>query len=127
MIKLLKYFIVTLLTLTVVSCAKPAEEFLHTDNTISSIWITPADDATRIVYGDIDEDTGLIVFDIPRTMRPYFPDSSRLKVRAIIGYDAVISPSLLGIKDLSSDLQITVTATQTGESRNYILRVQSTL
>lgn len=118
------YFIVFAVLLTTVSCAKPDEEYLHTDNTISSIWITPADDATRVVYGDIDEDTGIILFSIPRASRPYFPTLTSLKIRAIIGYDAVITPSLSGIKDLTSDFPITVTATMIGEDRNYILRAE---
>ena len=108
------------------ACAKPDTEFLHWDNTISSIWITPATDATRIVYGEIDDsvDPAVITFGIPRTSRPYFPDLSRLKVKAIVGYDAFVSPSLLGIKDLSSDFHITVTASQTGETKEYILRAK---
>lgn len=116
-------FVLCMAAIAVSSCRKPGAEFLHTDNTISSIWITPADDATRIIYGQINEDVepAEIVFEIPRTSRPYFPDLSRLKVKAIVGYDAFVSPSLLGIKDLTSDFHIFVTANQTGETREYVL------
>lgn len=124
--KILKYFFVTAAVLIAASCAKPEEEFLHTDNTITDIWITPVDDATRTIYGTIDDtvDPAVILFEIPRASRPFFPSLSELKVRAIVGYDAIITPSLLGIKDLSSDFSITVTATQTGESKEYILRAR---
>lgn len=123
--QIIRYIIAAVAVLAAASCAKPDSEFLHDDNTISSIWITPADDATRIIYGKIDTpEPGVILFEIPRASRPYFPDPTRLKVRAIVGYDASVSPSLLGAKDLSSDFRITVTANQTGESREYILRVQ---
>lgn len=121
-----KYIFVSMAAMAVCACAKPAEEFLHTDNKISSIWIIPATDATRIIYGEIDDsvEPAVITFGIPRTARPYFPDLSQLKVKAIVGYDAFVSPSLLGIKDLSSDFHITVTASQTGEVREYILRAE---
>lgn len=121
MTRTIEYLLIAIFSAMAVSCAKPGEEFIHTDNTISSIWITPTDNASWIVYGDINEETGEISFVIPRSMSPYFPSLTELKVRAIVGYDAFITPSLLGIKDLSRDLVITVTAIQTGEQREYTL------
>ncbi len=109
----------------VVSCAEADSNYFHTDNTISSIWISPADNSSRIIYGDIDyPEEGFITFTIPRSERPYFPDLTSLKIKAVVTYDAMITPSLLGIKDLSSDFVITVTAKMTGETRQYILRAE---
>lgn len=119
---ILKLSAIVLALVSVLSCAKPGEEFLHTDNTITTIWITPPDNATRIIYGDINEETGDITFEISRADRLYF-DSKQLKVRATVGYDVMITPSLLGIKDLSKGMTITVTAQMTGESREYNLKV----
>lgn len=104
------------------SCAKAGEEFLHTDNTISNIWIMPSDNTTKLIYGNINNETGEILFEISRENRLYF-NSKSLKVKATVGYDAFITPSLLGIKDLSSDFPIQVEAIQTGEVRNYVLKV----
>lgn len=78
----------------------------------------------RAVKGIIDQETGEISFPIPKTMRNDY-DPSRVKLKATVGYDVRITPSLLGIKDLDNDgngLKITVTATMTGESRDYILK-----
>lgn len=126
--KTVKYLAV-LMAAAAVSCAKPADEYLHTDCEIHAedMWITPADDDVRRVYCEEPDEDGVILFSIPRTMSPYFPNLDSLKVRALVGYDEFISPSLSGIKDLTEDFPITVTATQTGESKDYILRVERSI
>ncbi len=109
------------------NCAKPGEEYIHEDNSIRSISITPADGkSTATVAGEItavDEAAGTynIEFPIPRALRTTF-DLTQLKVRATVGYDVKITPSLSGIKDLSNPYEISVEATQTGNVRKYTLQ-----
>lgn len=106
-------------------CAKPDSEFLHTDNTISSIIMYPESGRSdRAVNGVINQETGEISFPIPKVFRNDY-DPTRVKVKATVGYDAKITPSLLGIKDLDNGgngLEVTVTATMTGESKTYVLK-----
>lgn len=104
------------------ACQKPDKEFLHDDNTISSILLLPAvSTVSTTISGDINQETGEILFAIPKNLRSSI-DITNVKVRATVGYDVVITPSLSGIKDLSEAYPITVTATQTGESKDYTLR-----
>lgn len=103
-------------------CQKADEEFLHADNTISSVLLLPAiSSVSTTISGVINQETGEILFAIPKNLRSSI-DITSVKVRATVSYDVVITPSLSGIKDLSEAYPITVTATQTGESRNYTLR-----
>lgn len=104
------------------SCQKPDSEFLHSDNTISSVLLLPAvSTVSTTISGEINQETGEILFAIPKNLRSSI-DITKVKVRATVSYDVVITPSLSGIKDLSEEYPITVTATQTGESKNYTLR-----
>lgn len=104
------------------ACAKPDEEFVHDDPTISAIYISPAfSDVPATVSGQIDQSTGKILFPISKSLQSYF-DIRQVKVRANVGYDVRITPSLSGIKNLEEEYAITVTATQTGRSKNYTLR-----
>lgn len=105
-----------------VSCLKADEEFLHDDNTISSILLLPAESTvSTTISGEINQETGEILFSIPKNLRSSI-DITKVKVRATVSYDVVITPSLSGIKDLSEAYPITVTATQTGNSKAYTLR-----
>lgn len=109
------------------SCAKPGEEFRHEDNSIRNISITPAaGTSSATITGVIStaagkEDTFNVDFPIPRKLKSTF-DITKLKVRATVGYDVKITPSLSGIKDLSDPYEISVEATQTGEVSTYILQ-----
>ena len=104
------------------SCQKPDSEFLHSDNTISSILLLPAESTvSTTITGDINQETGEILFAIPKNLRSSI-DITKVKVRATVGYDVVTTPSLSGIKNLEEAYPITVTATQTGESKAYTLR-----
>lgn len=106
------------------SCAKPDAEFVHDDATISAIVIRPATGTSSLsVSGVIDNETGEIVFTVPKEKRREI-DISYVKVRANVGYDAYVTPVLTGIKDLSSPMKITVTAKMTGTSKDYTLYAQ---
>lgn len=116
-----------LCTLFVAGCAKPGEEYIHSDNSIRSISITPATGTSSAtitgVITAVDEEKGLyqVEFPIPRKLKSTF-DITKLKVRATVGYDVKITPSLSGIKDLSDPYKISVEATQTGAVRKYTLQ-----
>ena len=81
------------------SCAEAEDEFIHTDSTINSIEIQPAEGGAGIA-GIIDETTGEIFFPIPKKLREKY-DVKKLMVRANVAYDTYIYPSLSGLKDLS--------------------------
>ena len=100
------------------SCAEAEDEFIHTDSTINSIEIQPAEDGAGIA-GIIDETTGEIFFPIPKQLREKY-DVKKLMVRANVAYDTYIYPSLSGLKDLSDPMEIKVRAGDNG-SRTYTL------
>lgn len=103
-------------------CQKADEEFIHDNVQISSVLLLPAvSTISTTINGEINQETGEILFAIPKNLRSSI-DITSVKVRATVGYDVVITPSLSGIKDLSEEYPITVTATQTGNSKNYTLR-----
>ena len=99
------------------SCAEAEDEFIHTDSTINSIEIQPAEGAG--IAGIIDETTGEIFFPIPKKLREKY-DVKKLMVRANVAYDTYIYPSLSGLKDLSDPMEIKVRAGDNG-SRTYTL------
>ena len=120
--RILFIFSVIAASLLTFSCQKPDSEFLHDDNTIRSILLLPAmSTVSTTITGEINQETGEILFAIPKTLRSSI-DITQVKVRATVGYDVVVTPSLSGIKNLEEEYPITVTATQTGESKNYTLR-----
>lgn len=101
------------------SCAKADSEFSHTDNTISAILLMPAKSTiSTTILGTIDNEAGTIQFVVPKKLRSSI-NLSEVKLRATVGYDVVITPSLSGIKDLTEELEIIVTATQTKQSKQY--------
>lgn len=103
------------------SCAKADPEYVHSDPTISAIYISPAlSSVPATVAGVINQETGKILFPIRKSLQSSF-DIKKVKVRANVGYDVQITPSLSGIKDLEEEYTITVTA-QTGASKTYTLR-----
>lgn len=99
-------------------CAKADKDFVHTSSTISSIDIRPAGGGAEIA-GYINEDTGEILFPIPKQQREKY-DLTRLMVKASLPYDAYCVPSLTGLKDLSDPYIITVYGGE-GEHRTYTL------
>lgn len=123
----LKILVAAALAVLTAGCAKPGEEYVHSDNSIRSISITPATGTSSAtitgVITAVDEEKGLyqVEFPIPRKLKSTF-DITKLKVRATVGYDVKITPSLSGIKDLSDPYEISVEATQTGNVRKYTLQ-----
>lgn len=99
------------------SCAEAEDEFIHTDSTINSIEIQPAEGGAGIA-GIIDETTGEIFFPIPKNFVKIRRE--KLMVRANVAYDTYIYPSLSGLKDLSDPMEIKVRAGDNG-SRTYTL------
>lgn len=111
-------------------CAKPEygdlehkADFLHDDCTIHSIYCYPANaPVITQIAGKIDNEAGTIVFEIPNDKNRKYYDVTALKIKANIGYDAIITPSMSSdIWDLSEGREFTVTATMTGNSRKYII------
>lgn len=103
------------------SCAKPDAEYVHPDPTIKAIYISPAfSSVPATVAGEINQETGKILFPIRKSLQSSF-DRKQVKVRANVGYDVTITPSLSGIKNLEDEYTITVTS-QTGATKTYTLR-----
>lgn len=111
-----------LLLASLPGCGKVGEDYLHDNCEITSIDITNFGfQISHTVSGQINQETGEILFPIPKILKKQF-DITKLRVRANIGYDAIISPSLSGLKDLSEAYPVTVTATMTGRTKQYTLR-----
>lgn len=123
----LRLFAIVFCLPLVLNCAKPGEEYLHEDNSISSIFIVPASSTVSATINGViapvpgKDDAYTIDFPIPRKLKSSF-DLTKLKVKATVGYDVKITPSLSGIKDLSEPYEISVEATQTGKVRKYTLQ-----
>lgn len=123
----LRLFAIVFCLPLVLNCAKPGEEYLHEDNSISSIFIVPASGTVSATINGViapvpgKDDAYTIDFPIPRKLKSSF-DLTKLKVKATVGYDVKITPSLSGIKDLSEPYEISVEATQTGKVRKYTLQ-----
>ena len=96
-------------------------DFLHTDTTISAIYMSPATGTSSVsVAGVIDNEAGTIKFTVPKAKRKDI-DISEVKLRATVGFDAYVTPVLTGIHDLSEPFDITVTQKTTGEQKSYTL------
>ena len=119
--KTLKYFVIAFVALSFWSCAKADDAFIHDSNQIAEITISGIGDFVKPLKGTIDETTGKILFAVSKKDRPYFPDLSKLMVAATVGLDAKITPSLTGVKDLTSAFKITVTS-GIGTTREYELQ-----
>lgn len=104
-------------------CQKIGIEHLHDNCEITSIDITNFEfPVLQRVTGQINQETGEILFPTPKALKSQF-NINKLKITANIGYDAKIDPPLTGIKDLSGEgLKVTVTATMTGRTKEYILK-----
>lgn len=118
------------------SCAKPDEDFVHDDASISAIYMqtTQKDNTGKqlslSIQGSIDEEGGVISFAVPKDKRKYI-DLTAVKIRATVAYDAFVSVTkeggkdvdrtLYGIHDISEGIELTVTANMTGRTKNYTL------
>lgn len=124
---LYKYLSICAALLAAAGCAKPDPEFVHDDCTISAIYITtPLSTTAAQIQGDINAETGEIMFVIHKreasAWRTEDGGMTKVKVKANIGYDAYITPSLSGLWDLSEPVTVTVSAPMTGASKNYTLQ-----
>ena len=103
-------------------CGKVGQEVLHDSCEITSADISNFGfDISQTVSGKINQETGEILFPIPKELKHQF-DITKLKVRANVRYDAIIRPSLTGLKDLTEAFPVTVTATMTGLTKEYTFR-----
>ncbi|MGM9788044.1 MAG: hypothetical protein ACI3ZF_03970 [Candidatus Cryptobacteroides sp.] len=120
--KILSFVSFVLLAFALTGCEEPMEgDFLHTDNTISAIYMTPGRGTSSLsVSGVIDNEAGTVTFTVPKDKRKDI-DLTEVKLRASVSLDAFITPSLMGWHDISSPKEITVTASMTGESKKYTL------
>lgn len=120
--KILSFVSFVLLAFALTGCEEPMEgDFLHTDNTISAIYMTPGRGTSSLsVSGLIDNEAGTVIFTVPKDKRKEI-DLTEVKLRASVALDAFITPSLMGWHDISSPMEITVTAFMTGESKKYTL------
>lgn len=128
--KTIKVILTAIAIAALSGCAKPEygdqqykADFLHDDCTIHSIYCYPVDaPVITQIAGKIDNEAGTIAFEIPNDKNRKYYDVTALKLKANIGYDAVISPSMSSdIWDLSEGKEFTVTATMTGKSKKYII------
>ncbi len=126
-------FAITLLAaLLVAGCKKPVYTYIHNDVNITSITVTnlgapdvpdfPGKPLFASVAGQINQETGEILFPIPRADADKF-DIHRMKAYASIRLDAKFDPPLTGIHDFSEDFPIRVYSLQTGDYKDYVLKV----
>ena len=120
--KILALVSAALLALGLTGCTDPMKgDFLHTDTTISAIYMSPATGTSSVsVAGVIDNEAGTIKFTVPKAKRKDI-DISEVKLRATVGFDAYVTPVLTGIHDLSEPFDLTVTQKMTGEQKSYTL------
>lgn len=120
--KILSIVATAILAFTATGCTDEMKgDFVHDDATISSITMQPGSGSSSLsVSGVIDQEAGTILFTVPKAKRKEI-DISQVRLRANIGLDAKITPSLSGWQDLSSPMEITVTATMTGTTKKYTL------
>ncbi len=124
--------ILTLSALLVQGCKKPVYTYVHNNVTITSITVTnlgapdvpdfPGKPLYASVTGQINDETGEILFPIPRRDADKF-DIHRMKAYASIPLDAKFDPPLTGIHDFSEDFPIRVYSLQTGDYKDYVLKV----
>lgn len=124
--------ILTLSAFLVQGCKKPVYTYKHNNVTITSITVTnlgapdvpdfPGKPLYASVSGQINDETGEILFPIPRADADKF-DIHRMKAYASISLDAKFDPPLTGIHDFSEDFPIRVYSLQTGDYRDYVLKV----
>lgn len=126
------FAILILSALTLSGCKKPVFTYVHDNVTITSITVTnlgapdvpdfPGKPLYASVTGQINDETGEILFPIPRKDADKF-DITRMKAYASIPLDAKFDPPLTGIHDFSNDFPIRVYSLQTGDYRDYVLKV----
>ena len=121
--KRIAFIFVALAVLTVSGCKKPVFTYIHDNVDITSITVTNLGEPVfASISGQINQETGEILFPIPRDDADKF-DINHMKAYASIPLDARIEPPLAGIHDFEKDYPIKVISMQTGNSREYVLKV----
>lgn len=124
--KLFRYIAGIACLLAATACHKPDALFNGSDYEIRSIYVKFA--GTDKQYpGVIGK--GTVSFDVPIYQAGTYPlvetDISKMEIIASIPVGATITPGLVGIKDLTSPMEITVTAAN-GAQQKYKLSARKT-
>ena len=121
--KRIAFIFVALAVVPVSGCKKPVFTYEHDNVDITSITVTNLGEPVfASISGQINQETGEILFPIPRADADKF-DINHMKAYASIPLDARIEPPLAGIHDFEKDYPIKVISMQTGNSREYVLKV----
>lgn len=112
--KAIKYILAALLLLVFTSCKEEVQPYDHTDVEITAlIAINPV--SGEYLDGVISQNEGTIVFKVPRADADKF-DLTKMKLQATVFFDALITPKLDGLFDITKDeeqnprLKLTVTS-----------------
>lgn len=114
-----------ILTSLSISCEKEDDVPRKTNNTIVSISVqceykNQAENGNKEYKGRFGDDGKYIYFDIPSASKKLV-DIKKLVVVASVLPDAVITPGLSGLKDLSEPFRITVVAGDKSLKTYYLL------
>ncbi len=112
--KALKFIFAAILLLCFVSCKEEIQPYDHTDVEISALLaINPV--TGDYIDGVIDQNAGTIVFKVARADASKY-DLTKMKLYATVFFDALITPKLDGLFDITKDeegnprLKLTVTS-----------------
>ena len=112
--KSLKYIIAVLLAVLLTSCKEVQQPYDHKDVEITALLaINPVNG--EYLDGVIDQDAGTIVFKVARADADKY-DLKNIKLYATVFFDALITPKLDGLFDITKDdegnprLKLTVTS-----------------
>lgn len=106
MYKIMLVFLVAAISLTFYSCQEEDERYIHTDTTITAIYIR--DEVGGVYVQGILRGEKEIIFEIPLASSSKL-DISNLLIYANIPVSAHVSPGLAGRHDLTSPKEFTVT------------------
>ena len=104
--KVILVFLVAVMSLSFYSCQKEDEKYVHTDTTITAIYIR--DEVGGVYVQGIIKEENKIVFEISLANRAKL-DISNLLIYANIPVSAHVSPGFAGRHDLTSPKEFTVT------------------
>lgn len=104
--KVILVFLLAALSLTFHSCQEEDERYIHTDTTITAIYIR--NEVGGVYIQGTLKDENKIIFEIPLANRAKL-DISNILIYANIPVSASVSPGFAGRHDLSSPKQFTVT------------------
>jgi|GEM_PF-6068957 len=116
--KVIQYFCLIVLSMSLNSCEESDERYMHTDTGITAVYIRDQVGGTYVqgIFQGDDE----IVFEVPLDKRTDL-DISNLLIYANIPVSARVTPGFAGRHDLSSPKQFQVT-NDDNEPRTYTLQ-----